>query len=314
MNDKVAVLIPCYNEEITIAKVIKDFRNELKSSGFSSFEIYVYDNNSSDNTAKIAKENGAILSDELRRGKGNVIRSMFRNIEADIYVMIDGDDTYPVEFLSQIISTIKEGRADMVVGNRHANGMYKEQNIRKMHNFGNNLVKSLINNLFNSDLQDVMSGYRAFSKEFVKNIHINSSGFEVETEITLHALDKYYSICEVPISYRNRPEGSLSKLDTFADGLRVLKTILWLFKDYKPLKFFFILSLLFFVTSLLIGIPVIVEFIDTSKIERIPSAILSASLMLISIISIFSGLILETISKNQSEMYGLRRAVWKNKR
>ena len=299
MNN-IAILIPCYNEELTIAKVINDFKFELPDA-----KIYVYDNNSSDKTASIAKKNGAIVKQEFRQGKGNVVKSMFRDIDADIYVMIDGDDTYPAEFVHKMIKPIISNEADIVIGDRHSNGTYKSENKRPLHNFGNNLVKYLINKLFNANLQDIMSGYRTFNKKFVKNIPITSKGFEIETEMTLHTLDKNFLIKEIPIEYRDRPEGSFSKLNTFSDGLRVLKTILWVFKDYKPLIFFSLFSLVFFILSLSFGIPVLIEFIQNSKIEKIPSAILSVGLMLISILSLFSGFILDTIVKHHKENYEL---------
>lgn len=297
---KIAVLIPCYNEELTIAKVIADFKNELPSA-----DIYVYDNNSSDNTAQIAQKHGVIVKKEYRQGKGNVARSMFRDIDADIYIMIDGDDTYPAEFVHSLMEPVIAEEADMVLGDRHSNGTYKDENKRPLHNFGNNLVKALINKLFNTKLKDIMSGYRVFNKRFVKTMPINSNGFEIETEMTLHALDKKFLIQEIPIEYRDRPEGSFSKLNTLGDGMRVLKTILWVFKDYKPLTFFSILSGFFLVLALLIGIPVIIEFIQTSKVLKIPSAILAVGLILISIISLFSGFILDTVVKQHRETYEL---------
>ena len=301
----IAVLIPCYNEELTIAKVIEDFRAELPGA-----IIYVYDNNSSDKTFEIAKSKGAVVRKEYRQGKGNVIRSMFRDIEADIYVMIDGDDTYPAEFVHRLIQPILEGEADIVIGDRHTNGAYKDENKRPMHNFGNNLVKILINSIFKSNLKDIMTGYRVFNKKFVKNMPINSNGFEIETEMTLHTLDKKFLIKEIPIQYRNRPDGSVSKLNTYSDGLRVIKTIFWVFKDYKPLAFFSLLSGLFFALALLAGIPVIIEFIETSLVAKIPSAILSVGLMLISILSLFSGFILDTIVKQHRETYELNLTRW----
>jgi glycosyltransferase involved in cell wall biosynthesis len=298
--NKIAVLIPCFNEEITIQKVIDDFKAQLPNA-----DIYVYDNNSEDKTAQIAKEAGAKVKYEYRQGKGNVIRSMFRDIDADIYVMIDGDDTYPAEFVHDLIKPIIEDRADMVIGDRHSNGTYREENKRALHNFGNNLVKGLINKFFDANLKDIMSGYRVFNKKFVKTIPINSNGFEIETEMTLHALDKKFLLKEIPIEYRDRPDGSFSKLNTISDGFRVLKTIMWVFKDYKPLLFFSILSFIIFILAMLVGVPVILEFIDTSKISKTPSAILSVGLMLISIISLFSGFILDTIVKQHRENYEL---------
>ena len=302
---EIAVLIPCYNEALTIAKVIQDFKQELPEA-----IIYVYDNNSNDDTALIAKEHGAIVQKEYRQGKGNVVRSMFRDIEADIYIMIDGDDTYPASFVHSIIDPIIKQEADVVIGDRHSNGTYKYENTRPLHNFGNNLVKNLINKLFNSNLKDIMSGYRAFNKKFVKNMPVASEGFEIETEMTLHTLDKKFLLKEIPIDYRDRPEGSFSKLNTFSDGTRVLKTIFWVFKDYKPLAFFTFLSIIFFILSLIVGIPVIMEFIDTSYITKIPSAILSVGIMLVSILFLFSGFILDTIVKQHRESYELNLIRW----
>jgi len=302
---KIAVLLPCYNEELTIKKVINDFKKELPEA-----TIYVYDNNSRDKTYDIAKENGAIVKKEYRQGKGNVVRSMFRDIDADIYVISDGDDTYPAKFIHDIIEPIKSGEADIVIGDRLSNGTYKNENKRALHNFGNHLVKSLINKFFKADLKDIMSGYRAFNKKYVKNIPINSSGFEIETEITLHTLDKKFLLKEIPIEYRDRPEGSFSKLDTLSDGIIVLKTIFWVFKDYQPLKFFSLLSGLFFLCSVLLGAVVVSEFIETSYITKVPSAILSVGLMLVSVLFLFSGFILDTISKQHREDYALGLTRW----
>lgn len=297
---KIAVLIPCYNEEVTIKKVINDFQKEL-----SEAEIVVYDNNSTDDTFAIAKAEGATVKKEPRQGKGHVVRSMFREIDADIYVLVDGDDTYPAESVHELIRSVTDGEADMAVGDRHSSGGYEKENKRVLHNFGNKLVKNLINRLFDARLVDIMSGYRAFSRRFVKNFPVTSGGFEIETEMSLHALDKKFLIAEKPIMYRDRPEGSYSKLDTFGDGFRVLKTILWVFKDYKPLTFFTILSGIIFVLGIAIGTPVIVGFIETGEVAKIPSAILSASLMMISVISLFSGFILDTIVKHQKENFEL---------
>lgn len=296
----IAILIPCYNEELTIEKVILDFKKELPEAN-----IYVYDNNSKDKTATISKNAGAQVIKEFRQGKGNVIRSMFRDIDADIYVMIDGDDTYPAEHVNALIKPIINREADMVVGDRHDNGKYANENKRPLHNFGNHLVKNLINALYRSNLKDIMSGYRVFNKKFVKNFPVLSSGFSVETEMTLFALDKKFIIKEIAIDYRDRPEGSFSKLNTFSDGARVLKTILWVFKDYKPLAFFTLLAFILFMMGLLIGIPVIIEFFEIGLVNKIPSAILASGLMIIAIISLFSGFILDTIVKHQQENYEL---------
>ena len=295
-KEKVAVLIPCFNEELTIGKVIKDFKSILKDA-----EIYVFDNNSTDKSKHIAKKSGAIIFDEFSQGKGNVIRSMFRLIEADIYIMIDADNTYPADEVKTLMQPIIDKKADMVVGDRLSSGKYASENTRLFHNFGNNLVRLLINTLFKSSLKDIMSGYRVFSRNFVKNIPISSQGFEVETEMTLHALDKKFRITEIPINYRDRPLGSYSKLNTVSDGLKVLKTIFVVFKDFRPLLFFSIISLIFFFSSFFIGLPVINEFIETGLILKIPSAILATGLMLVSVLSLFSGFILDSIAKQRRD-------------
>ena len=229
---KTAVLIPCYNEEITIEKVIKDFKKELPDA-----EIYVYNNNSKDKTAEIAEKNGAIVRHEYRQGKGNVVRSMFREIDADIYVMVDGDDTYPAEEVHKLIKPVVDGEADMVIGDRLTNGTYQKENKRHFHEFGNNLVKKSINVAFKTDLKDIMTGYRVFNKLFVKTMPVMSPKFEIETEMTIHALDKNFLIEEIPVTYRDRPEGSVSKLNTYSDGFKVLKTIFNLYKNYRPMPF-----------------------------------------------------------------------------
>lgn len=297
---KVAVLIPCYNEELTIEKVIKDFRRELPEA-----DIYVYDNNSKDKTSEIAKRNGAIVKKEYRQGKGNVVRSMFMDIEADCYIMVDGDDTYPAEFVHSLIEPIKNGEANMVIGDRLSNGTYKSENKRAFHNLGNVMVRALINLLFHSDINDIMTGYRSFDREFVKSIPILSSGFEIETEMSIHALDKRFLIKEIPIDYRDRPEGSFSKLNTFNDGVKVMGTIFNLFKDYKPLLFFSVWSLLFLILGLCAGIPVVVEFFRTHFIKKQPSSILAVGLIVLSTLSIVCGLILDVIVKQHRRLYEL---------
>lgn len=299
-NLKIAILIPCFNEELTIGKVIDDFREMLPKA-----DIYVFDNNSTDDTVAVSHKHDAIVKKEFRQGKGSVVRAMFKQVDADIYVMVDGDDTYPVDCIDQLLQPVIEGYADMVVGDRHSAGFYQAENKRNLHGFGNNLVKTLINFLFRSDLKDIMSGLRVFNKEFVKLISINSDGFEVETEMTLHALDKKYRIIEVSISYKDRPEGSYSKLNTISDGIRVIKTIFWVFKDYKPLYFFGVMSLFFFFLSMIIGTPVVVEFVQTGYINKVPSAILSTGLMLISVLSMFSAFILDTMVKQHRESYDI---------
>lgn len=298
--EKIAVLIPCYNEELTIEKVIKDFRKELPNA-----DIYVYDNNSKDKTSKIAVANGAIVKHEYRQGKGNVVRTMFREIEADIYVMVDGDDTYPAEFVHKLIEPIRTGEADMTIGDRLSNGTYQEENKRHFHEFGNNLVKKSINVLFRTKLKDIMTGYRAFNKMFVKNMPVMTPKFEIETEMSLYALDKKYIIKEIPIVYRDRPDGSISKLNTVSDGIKVVKTIVNMFKNYKPLQFFTLIASILFVFALIIGIPVIVEFIKTRYITKVPSAILATGIVILSVIIGQCGVILHTVVKNHKENYEL---------
>lgn len=301
MSKKITVIIPCYNEEITIKSVIDDFKEHLPEA-----KIVVYDNNSTDKTSQIAKECGVVLKKEFRQGKGNVIRSAFREIDSDIYIMVDGDNTYPAKHAKELLEPILNDEADIVIGDRHSTGAYAKENKRSLHGFGNNLVKTLINKLFSSDLKDIMSGYRVMNRRFVKNIPVTSDGFEIETEMTLHTLDKKFRIKEIPIEYRDRPEGSFSKLNTLKDGFRVLKTILWVFKDYKPLMFFSLLASLFFILGLCFGIPPVIEYMQSGYVYKVPSAILATGLMLISVISLFSGFILDSVVKFHKEMYELR--------
>ncbi|THU33524.1 glycosyltransferase [Niastella caeni] len=295
---KIAVLIPCYNEAATIGKVVEDFQKNIPEA-----DIYVYDNNSSDNTAKIAASVGAIVVQERRQGKGNVVRSMFKDIDADIYVMIDGDDTYPVEAVHDVIKPVMYNRADMVIGERMTNGTYAKENSRAMHGFGNNLVKRLINFLFKSKLTDIMTGYRAFSRYYVKTYPVSSRGFEIETEMTVYALHNNYNIVEVPINFRDRPEGSFSKLNTYRDGFKVLRIIFLLFKDYRPLLFFGISSLLLAFTGLLIGISPILEFIKEGYVHKVPSAILASGFEIIAMLLFACGLILDTTVKHQKALH-----------
>ena len=298
--EKIAVLIPCYNEELTIEKVIKDFRKELPEA-----DIYVYNNNSKDKTKEIAIKNGAIVVDEYKQGKGNVVRSQFRDIEADIYVMVDGDDTYPAEFVHQLIEPVRNGQADMTIGDRLSNGTYQKENKRPFHEFGNNLVKKAINVLFDTKLKDIMTGYRVFNKRFVKNMPVLSPKFEIETEMSLYALDKKYIIKEIPIVYRDRPEGSSSKLNTVGDGIKVVKTIARMFKDYKPFKFFGLIALILFIIGLAIGIPVLVEFFKTAYITKVPSVILATGFMGLAAVSLQCGIVLDTITRQHKEDYEL---------
>lgn len=306
--DEIAVLIPCYNEEKTIYKVIKDFQTALPEA-----KIYVYDNNSTDNTAQIAKDAGAIVRHEYRQGKGNVIRSMFCDIDADCYLMIDGDDTYPAEHARKMCNLVLEKKVDMVIGDR-LSSTYFSENKRPFHNFGNCLVRGLINSIFSSKVKDIMTGYRAFSYEFVKTFPVISKRFEIETEMTIHALDKNFLLEEVEVDYRDRPQGSESKLNTFSDGFRVLATIARLFKEYKPTIFFSIIASIFFVISVLFGIPVFAEYFETGLVLRFPTLIFSGFLMVISILLLICGIILEVIVKKHRQLFELFLINTKRKR
>lgn len=293
MNDKkIAVLIPCYNEELTVEKTVSDFKRVLPNA-----DIYVYNNNSKDRTKELALKAGAIVKDEYRQGKGAVVRSMFRDIDADVYIMVDGDDTYPAEEVEGLIAPVLEGKADMVIGDRLSSTYYTE-NKRPFHNFGNSLVKGLINFLFKSNLNDIMTGYRSFSKKFVKCMPVMSDGFQIETEMTIFALTNNMQVVNMPITYRDRPEGSESKLNTFSDGYKVLLTLFNLFKDNRPFLFFGCLSLIIFILGLVVGVPVIDEFIKTAYITKVPSAVLAAALMINSFLLLSVGIILDAI-KNQ---------------
>ena len=298
-NKKIAVLIPCYNESKTIKKVVEDYKKALPEA-----DIYVYDNNSSDHTDEIAKKAGAIVKYEYRQGKGNVIRSMFKDIDADCYLMIDGDDTYPASNAKEMCDLILEKKADMVIGDR-LSSTYFTENKRPFHNFGNRLVRGLINFLFESDVRDIMTGYRAFSYEFVKTFPVLSKGFEIETEMTIHALDKNFLLKEVKVGYRDRPAGSVSKLNTYRDGFRVLKTIGRLFKEYKPTIFFSLLSLLFLIISFAFGIPVFAEYFKTGLVPRYPTLIFSGFMLMIAIILFACGLILEVVVKKHRQLFEL---------
>lgn len=296
---KIAVLIPCYNEGKTIAKVVADYKNALPEA-----DIYVYDNNSSDSTDAIARKAGAIVRYERRQGKGNVIRSMFREIEADCYLMIDGDDTYPADNAREMCEHVLLGGVDMVIGDR-LSSTYFEENKRPFHNFGNSLVRTLINRLFHSNVKDIMTGYRAFSRNFVKHFPVLSRGFEIETEMTIHALDKNFLLKEVPIKYRDRPEGSMSKLNTYSDGFKVLMTIARLFRDYKPFAFFSSVFMVCLLVALGMDIPVILEYIDTGLVPRFPTLIVSGVIATIGVMFFFCGIILEVITKKHKQLFEL---------
>lgn len=289
---KTAVLIPCYNESPTIEKVIRDFQRVMPDA-----DIYVYDNNSTDGSDEIARKAGAIVCYEYKQGKGNVLRSMFRDIEADCYVMVDADDTYPAEAAPGMVQMVLEGRADMVIGDR-LNTTYFEENKRPFHDFGNKLVRWLVNNLFDGDLQDIMTGYRAMNRRFVKEYPLLSKGFEVETEMSLFALDGNYLVKEVPVDYRDRPAGSESKLNTFSDGFRVLKMIVMLFRDYKPLLFFNVLAFLCFLLGTILVIPVLHDYAVTHLVERFPTLFVSIFLYIASLMFFCSGMILDVLKNN----------------
>ena len=298
-NAKIAVLIPCYNEAKTIKKVVEDYKKALPNA-----DIYVYDNNSTDQTDEIARKAGAIVRYEYRQGKGNVIRSMFKDIDADCYLMIDGDDTYPASNAKEMCDLILDKKADMVIGDR-LSSTYFAENKRPFHTFGNRLVRGLINFLFESNVRDIMTGYRAFSYDFVKTFPVLSKGFEIETEMTIHALDKNFLLKEVKVGYRDRPAGSVSKLNTYRDGFRVLKTIGRLFKEYKPTVFFSIISLLFLIISLAFGIPVFAEYFKTGLVPRYPTLIFSGFMLMIAIIMFACGLILEVVVKKNRQLFEL---------
>ncbi len=295
--DKVAVLIPCYNEELTIGKVVDDFKKSLPES-----VIYVYDNNSKDRTAEIAKEHGAVVRYERKQGKGNVMRSMFRDIDAECYILVDGDDTYPAEAAPELVSAVIDKGGDLVIGDR-LSSTYFTENKRPFHNSGNVLVKSLINNFFKSDIKDIMTGYRAFSYEFVKTFPVLSQGFEIETEMTIHALDKNFSIISIPIQYRDRPEGSESKLNTYKDGFKVIMTIFNLYRLYKPFQFFSIFALLFLILSILFFIPAFIDYATSGLVPRFPSLIVSTALFIVSALSFSASLILDSVRKNSRQQF-----------
>lgn len=291
MKDRVAVLIPCYNESRTIEKVVRDFRRALPEAA-----IYVYDNNSSDGTAEIAANAGAIVRRERMQGKGNVIRRMFREIDADCYVMADGDDTYPAENAPELVRLVLEEQADMVVGDR-LSSTYFTENKRPFHNVGNSLVRASINMLFRSEIKDIMTGYRAFSYAFVKTYPVLSRGFEIETDMSIHAINRNMLVRNVVIDYRDRPDGSVSKLNTYSDGVKVLLTIARLFKNYRPFAFFGVISLVLALLSAGFMIPVLSEFLATGLVPRFPTLIVCAVTLLAALLLFISGLILSTLQE-----------------
>ena len=296
MKDHIAVLIPCYNESRTIEKVVRDFRRVLPEA-----VVYVYDNNSNDGTGDIAARAGAVVRKERMQGKGNVIRRMFREIDADCYLMVDGDDTYPAEDAPAMVSAVLEEQADMVVGDR-LSSTYFSENKRPFHNMGNGLVRTSINRLFGSNVKDIMTGYRAFSYAFVKTYPVLSKGFEIETDMTIHAINRRMQVANVVVSYRDRPNGSESKLNTFSDGFKVIKTIVKLYRNYKPMGFFGGIALILAILSVLLFIPVLIAYHDTGMVGNFPTLFVSLFIMLAAIQSFFAGMILQTsCQKNRQD-------------
>lgn len=298
--DKIAVLVPCYNESKTIEKVVRDFKRVLPEA-----VVYVYDNCSTDNTAELAEKAGAVVRHEYMQGKGNVIRRMFREIDAESYIMADGDDTYPAEYAREMVDKVLNKKVDMVVGDR-LSSTYFTENKRPFHNFGNSIVRLSINKLFDNDIKDVMTGYRAFSYNFVKTFPVLSQGFEIETEMTIHAVDKKMLVENVVIDYRDRPQGSESKLNTYSDGFKVLKTIARLYKNYKPRQFFSILSAVLLIIAAAFFIPVLVTFLRTGLVPKIPTLVVCGFVALGAIQSYFSGLILSTIIQKNKQDFEYR--------
>ena len=293
--DKIAVLIPCYNEEQTIAKVVRDVRNALPEA-----VVYVYDNNSKDRTAELAAASGAVVRYEYRQGKGNVIRRMFREIDAECYLMIDGDDTYPLDCAGELVEKVLGHNADMVVGDR-LSSTYFTENKRPFHNFGNSLMRTGINRLFHTDIKDIMTGYRAFSYEFVKTFPVFSKGFEIETEMTIHAVNYNMQVENVVVEYRDRPEGSFSKLNTYSDGMKVIHKMLQLYRNYRPLRFFGMIGLFLTLLAAVFVAPIFAEYFRTGLVPRFPTLIVCGFIVLAGIQSFFSGMILEAKDKRDFE-------------
>lgn len=289
MNHKIAILIPCYNESKTIAKVVSDFKKQLPEA-----EIYVYDNNSTDNTADIARQAGAIVRYEQRQGKGNVIRRMLADIEADCYLLVDGDDTYPSDNAKEMCDIVLNEHYDMVIGDR-LSSTYFQENKRPFHDYGNRFVRYAINQIFHSDIKDIMTGYRALSRHLVMSVPLLSEGFEIETELTINVLDNQLRIKQIPVEYRDRPIGSTSKLSTFKDGIKIIATIFRLFRDYKPLVFFSWISSILILASLLILLPVFIEYLQTGLVPRFPTLIVCGFIILFAILLWMCGLILQVL-------------------
>lgn len=294
--DKIAVLVPCYNEEQTIEKVITDWKEQLPEA-----VIYVYDNNSRDNTVAIAKRAGAVVRHEYMQGKGNVVRRMFREIDAEVYIMVDGDDTYPADYGREMVDLVLKKNADMVVGDR-LSSTYFQENKRPFHNFGNSIVKAAINFLFKTEIKDIMTGYRAFSFQFAKSFPILSKGFEIETEMSIHAVDKNMQVENIVIEYRDRTEGSESKLNTYSDGIKVLRTITRLFRNYKPLAFFGVIAGVLALLSILFAAPVFITYLQTGMVPNFPTLIVCGFTMMAAISSLFAGLQLQnSVQKNKQD-------------
>lgn len=301
--DKIAVLIPCYNEEKTVEKVVTDVRSALPEA-----TVYVYDNNSTDRTAELALKAGAVVRKEYAQGKGNVIRRMFREIDAQCYLMIDGDDTYPLNCARDMVNRVLERHADMVVGDR-LSSTYFTENKRPFHNFGNSLMRTCINRLFRTDIKDIMTGYRAFSYGFVKTFPVFSTGFEIETEMTIHAVNYHMQVENVVVEYRDRPEGSVSKLNTYSDGMRVIRKMLQLYKNYKPMKCFGLAALILILVAVILFVPILSEYIATGLVPRFPTLIVCGFLVMAAIQAIFSGMVLDVqVAKDRRDFeYRLNR-------
>ena len=304
--DKIAVLIPCFNEEKTINKVVQDWKTELPDA-----VVYVYDNNSTDNTVEEAKLAGAIVRKERKQGKGNVIRRMFREIDAQCYIMVDGDDTYSSDIGTKMVSEVINHKCDMVIGDR-LSSTYFQQNKRPFHNFGNVLVRRFINSLFKSDIEDIMTGLRAFSYQFVKTFPVLSQGFEIETEMTIHAIEKNLAITSIVVAYKDRTAGSESKLNTYSDGIKVLKTIFYLYKNNKPLSFFGVIAICIFVLAIVFFVPILIEYIKTGLVPNFPTLIVCGFAVVTSIISLFAGLILQSITKKDRADFEFKMLIVNN--
>ena len=298
--NKIAVLIPCFNEAKTIEKVVNDYKKALPEA-----DIYVYDNNSKDGTDEVARKAGAIVRYETKQGKGNVIRTMFRDIDADCYLLIDGDDTYSAENAREMCEYVLNDNVDMVIGDR-LSSTYFQENKRPFHNLGNRIVRNLIHIIFKNNINDIMTGYRAFSYKFVKTFPVLSKGFEIETEMSIHAIDKNFTLKEIPVQYRDRPAGSVSKLNTYKDGARVLKTIATLFKEYKPSLFFNTISIFFYIIVLLLSIPVLSEYFNTGLVPRFPTLIVACIALIIGLLLNVTSLILQVIVKKHRQLFELQ--------